>query len=379
MNTKIEVALPDTGRFGDDVDRSFTLPGKFYFDPHIYTLEQERVFYRSWQYACHSTTVEKPGSYFVRDIGDQSVIVIRDRSGELRAFHNVCQHRAHRLLEGSGRVGSSIVCPYHTWTYSLSGELLLARHSDDVIDFDKDEVCLAGVRLELFCGFIFINLDCDAQPLMQGLEDLDAEVRAMSPNIESLHLANTREIDLAANWKNSVENYSECYHCPNQHPGLAEGSLDMESYQITVHEKFHSHASRGVGDKTSYSRSDDAAAQDREFGSWLLWPNWAIEVYPGGFLNIFHHIPTGPERTLQVCEWYFESAEPTEEQMAVVKFVDDVREEDIPLCETVQKGLHSLGYTQGRLMTNPDRSYFSEHAIHDFQMKVLTALKADDV
>jgi len=164
MNTKIEVALPDTSRFSDDVDRSFTLPGKFYFDPDIYSLEQQRVFHRSWQYVCHSTTVEKPGSYFVRDIGDQSVIVVRDRNGELRAFHNVCQHRAHRLLEGAGRVGSSIVCPYHTWTYSLSGELLLARHSDEVIDFDKNDVCLAGVRLELFCGFIFINLDRDAEP-----------------------------------------------------------------------------------------------------------------------------------------------------------------------------------------------------------------------
>lgn len=375
MNTKINVALPDTGRFDDDATQSFTLPGKFYFDADIYGLEQEKIFYKSWQYVCHVTSIEKPGSYWVRDIGDQSVIVVRDRNDELRAFHNVCQHRAHRLLEGTGRVGSSIVCPYHTWTYSLSGELLLARHSDEVVDFDKGDVCLAGVRLEMLCGFVFINLDPDAAPLMDGLEAFDAEVRELSPSIEKLRLANTRKIELKANWKNSVENYSECYHCPNQHPGLAEGSLDMDSYQITVHDKFHSHASRGVGDKTQYARSDAASNDEREFGSWLLWPNWVIEVYPGGFLNVFHHIPDGPEKTVQVCEWYFEQPEPSKEQQAVVEFVDGVREEDIPLCETVQKGLHSLGYTQGRFMANKDRSYFSEHAVHDFQKKVLKALK----
>ncbi len=375
MNTKVNVPLPDTGRFDDDANQSFTLPGKFYFDADIYAMEQTKIFHRSWQYVCHVTSIEKPGSYWVRDIGDQSVIVVRDRKGGLRAFHNVCQHRAHRLLEGSGRVGSSIVCPYHTWTYSLSGELLAARHSDEVVDFDKGDVCLAAVRLELFCGFVFVNLDADAAPLMDGLESFEAEVLDMSPSIGQLRLASTREIELDANWKNSVENYSECYHCPNQHPGLSEGSLDLGSYQITVHDKFHSHASRGVGDRTVYARSDAPSDGEREFGSWLLWPNWVIEVYPGGFLNVFHHIPAGPEKTLQVCEWYFETPEPSPEQQAVVEFVDSVREEDIPLCETVQKGLHSLGYTQGRFMANKDRSYFSEHAVHDFQKKVLTALK----
>ncbi len=370
-----ESILPDVGRFTDDPNQSYTLPGRYYYEPEIFELEKDRIFHRTWQYVCHVSQLAQPGSYSVRDVGDQSVMVIRDRSGELRAFHNVCQHRAHRLLEGSGQIASAIVCPYHNWTYELSGELRYARHSEEVVDFKRSEVCLSVVRVELFCGFVFVNLDAEAQPLMQGLERFDAEVRKLSPDVEKLKLADTREIPLAANWKNSMENFSECYHCPNQHPSLSEGSLDMKTYQITVHEKYHSHASRGVGGDTQYARSMDTDGEEREFGSWMLWPNWCLEVYPGGYLNVFHHLPVAPEKTVQMCEWYFPLSEPTSEQREVINFINIVRDEDIPIVETVQKGLHSIGYNQGRFIANAERSYFSEHAVHDFQKKVVAALR----
>ena len=115
-----ESILPDVGRFTDDPNQSYTLPGRYYYEPEIFELEKDRIFHRTWQYVCHVSQLAQPGSYSVRDVGDQSVMVIRDRSGELRAFHNVCQHRAHRLLEGSGQIASAIVCPYHNWTYELS-------------------------------------------------------------------------------------------------------------------------------------------------------------------------------------------------------------------------------------------------------------------
>ena len=367
--------LPDVGRFTDDPNRSHSLPGRYYFDPDIFEHEKQAIFNRSWQYVCHVSRVAESGGYCVRDVGDQSVVVLRDTGGELRAFHNVCQHRAHRLLEGAGQLNATIVCPYHQWTYELSGALRHARHADEVADFNQTEICLSRVRAEVFCGFVFVNLDPQATPIMQGREGLDREIRELSPEIENMKLAYERTISLAANWKNSVENYSECYHCPNQHPSLSQGSLDMESYQITVHPEYHSHASRGVGDATAYARSMDSDGAEREFGSWLLWPNFALEVYPGGYLNVFHHLPVGPEKTVQLVEWYFPTEQPTPEQQDVIEFVDVVRNEDIPICENVQRGLHSLGYAQGRLMANPNRSYFSEHAVHDFQRKVLSALR----
>ncbi|MDE0456591.1 MAG: aromatic ring-hydroxylating dioxygenase subunit alpha [Chromatiales bacterium] len=371
-----DVALPDVGRFSEDPCRSHTLPGSYYYAPGVFELEKRAIFNRTWQYVCHLSRVAEPGRYCVRDIGDQSVVVLRDRGGELRAFHNVCQHRAHRLVEGTGRLGAAIVCPYHNWSYELSGELRLARHSEEVADFDRGAIRLSRVRAETFCGFVFVNLDPDARPIMEGREGLDREIRELSPAIEDLKLAYEREIPIAANWKNSVENYSECYHCPNRHPVLMQGSLDLDSYRITVHPEYHSHSSRGVGESTVYARSMDTDGDEREFGSWLLWPNFALEVYPGGYLNVFHHEPAAPERTVQRVEWYFPTEEPTPEQREVIEFVDVVRDEDVPICESVQRGLHSLGYTQGRLIATADRPHFSEHAVHDFQAKVLKALRA---
>ncbi len=136
MNSK------ELGRFIEDPEKSWTLPGRYYFDTDIYTRELNSIFYRSWQYACHSSLLSESGRYFVRDIGDQSVVVLKDKLGELRAFHNVCQHRAHRLLEGEGRIGARITCPYHAWCYELSGELHFARGSDQVLEFPKSEIRL---------------------------------------------------------------------------------------------------------------------------------------------------------------------------------------------------------------------------------------------
>ena len=367
-------SFPEIGRFHDDPNQSYTLPGTYYYDPSVYAAELEAIFSRTWQYVCHVSRLQAAGDYAVRDIGDQSVVVLRSADGQLRAYHNVCRHRAHRLLEGSGQTGTAIVCPYHNWTYRLSGELLSARHSAEVEDFNVEEFCLHGVRVETFCGFVFVNLDDDAEPLLQGLEELEWEIRELSPQLDELKLADYREIPIAANWKNSVENYSECYHCPNRHPSLANGSLDMASYQITVHDRYHSHASRGVGEDTAYGRPMDTHGEAREFGSWLIWPNFVLEVYPGGYLNSFYHLPVAVEQTIQVCEWYFPSEQPTVTQQEVIDFVDGVRDEDIPICESVQKGLHSKGYTQGRFIANSERSYFSEHAVHDFQKRVIRAL-----
>ena len=130
--------------FVHDPERAWTLPGKYYYDPLIYRRELETIFYRNWQYACHVSRLAEPGMYFVRDIGDQSIVVLRDSGGEIRAFHNVCQHRAHRLLEGEGRVRDAITCPYHAWRYGLSGELRFARGSDQVAGFPGDD-CKACV------------------------------------------------------------------------------------------------------------------------------------------------------------------------------------------------------------------------------------------
>ena len=181
-------------------------------------------------------------------------------------------------------------------------------------------------------------------------------------------------IPMKANWKNSVENFSECYHCPNQHPTLTENALDLKTYKIECHENFHVHRSRDKGDQVGYQVDTITAARPNEFRSFYLWPNTVFEVYPGGNLTVFHHAPIGPEETLQGIEWYFPDARLTDDQQAVIEFVHTVRLEDVPLCESVQKGLHSRGYGRGRLVLDPGRTDVSEHAVHHFQQKVAAAL-----
>jgi choline monooxygenase len=359
--------------FDTDPSRSRTLPGPYYHDPAIFRRETTAIFHATWQYVGHVAMLPEPGSYIVRDILDQSVAIVRGADGVIRAFFNVCQHRAHRLLEGEGNVKAVITCPYHAWSYGLDGALRTARGAERMARFDPSAFCLSSVALGEMLGFLFVNLDGKAPPFDAVTGALRAEIAAFSPDAAKLLCAHRNEFPLKANWKNSVENYDECFHCPVQHQSLITEALDYASYRVVTHEHHHSHTSRAP-DKRRYSTVTEGAAKPDAFASWLLFPNWCIEAYPGGNLTVFHHVPLGPERTVQRCEWYFPHATPTAVEREVIDFVDTVRAEDIPICESVQNGLHSLGYRRGAFVVDAARSEVSEHAVHDFQLKVLRAL-----
>ena len=365
-----------TPAFSADAETSWTLPGRYYYDPDIYRQELSAIFYRNWQYVCHVSRLKEPGQYVVRDIGDQSVVVLRDADDGIVAYHNVCQHRAHRLCEGEGKVGKRIVCPYHNWAYATSGELLFARGSELMTDFPKHDIRLQSVRVDQVCGFVFVNLDDEAPSFAETYPGLEQEILALAPAAAELERAHVQDFPLEANWKNSVENYSECYHCPNQHPSLVDGALDIDRYTIRIHQNYHRHVTTDVGDRQGY-RMQAAQGDEENFGSWLVWPNMVFEVYPGGNLTVFHHVPTGPERCVQQTEWYFAGNEPTAQEREVIDFVNAVREEDLPICESVQRGLHSQGYDRGKFIVDPARGFASEHAVHDFQLKVSAALGLD--
>ena len=358
--------------FRDNPEQSQTMSASYYHDPEIFEREKRAVFWGSWQYVGHVSMLPEPGSYLVRDILDQSVLVVRAHDGVLRAFFNVCQHRAHRLLEGEGRLGPVITCPYHNWAYDQTGALRTARGSERMASFDPARYRLQDVALGEMLGFLFVNLDGRAPPFAEVTGALEAEIARYAPHAAGLRCADRSEYRLRANWKNSVENFDECFHCPNQHRSLVEEALDWGSYRIHTFEHHHIHTSsaRNVG----YGTTTEGAARPESFLSCLLWPNWVCEAYPGGNLTVFHHDPLAPELTVQRCEWYFAHDTPSDEEREVIDFVHKVRLEDIPLCESVQKGLHSLGYRQGRFVVDPERSEISEHAVHDFQRKWLAAM-----
>ncbi|MEM7522483.1 MAG: aromatic ring-hydroxylating dioxygenase subunit alpha, partial [Pseudomonadota bacterium] len=218
-----EFALPLT----DKADESFTLPSSWYVDPAMFEREKEAIFYRTWQYVAHRSMFKAPGDYVAVKICDQNVFVMMGGDGELRAFYNVCRHRAHELLsEPHGNVKSVIVCPYHAWTFEREGALRGARFTGERPGFDKADYSLRQVRLELFLDCVFVNLDDDAESLGGQAGDLEADIRARVPYLSDLKPVGM-DTDLLgdtyqkAGWKVVVDNYVECYHCHHAHPDFA--------------------------------------------------------------------------------------------------------------------------------------------------------------
>lgn len=149
---------------GDDALSGFSLPSRYYLDESIFEQERRLIFYRNWHYAGHINQLRSPGDFVTARIVDQSIFVMRGHDDALRGFYNVCQHRGHELFSGTGNA-KAIVCPYHAWSYHQDGRLRHARNADQVKGFDASKFCLKTIRVEVFCGFVFVNLDPGAKPL----------------------------------------------------------------------------------------------------------------------------------------------------------------------------------------------------------------------
>ena len=187
-----EMELPLT----DEAMTSFTLPSAYYTSPAVYEREKEAIFYRTWQYVAHRSAFAEPGDYVAIRICDQSVFVMKGGGGVLRAFYNVCRHRAHELLaEPHGNVRSAIVCPYHAWAYEREGALRRARFSEERPGFDRTDYGLRPIRLELFCACVFVNLDDGAESLADLAGDMERDLRWRVPYLGDLAMPSKR-IDL---------------------------------------------------------------------------------------------------------------------------------------------------------------------------------------
>jgi choline monooxygenase len=366
---------PKLAGFNVDPAHSYTLSAPYYREPEVLARERDAIFFKSWIFIGHGEKVAHVGDYFTHSIFDQDILVIRAKDQRIRAFYNVCAHRAHELLQGEGNA-KVITCPYHAWSYHADGSLRSARGSEKVAGFDKDEFCLKEVQIESFLGFLFVNLDPAAPPLAVQSGDLAKEVRGYVPDVEELTFSRRLTFDLKANWNNVVDNYLECYHCPPAHPAFSD-LIDIKKYRSITHGIYSSHIGPMTGgDNKAYKF--DAARQDSSlhFSGWYLWPNITLNTFPGcPNLSVLQIIPTGPETCREYWDFYFSSQEPNDEERAAVEYVDRVLQpEDIGLVESVQRGLRSKGYHQGRYIVDAERSDISEHALHHFHSLVLNAL-----
>jgi choline monooxygenase len=343
-----------------------TLPWSWYSDPAVLQLEQERIFRRSWQYVGRTDELPQRGSYVATRIGDVPVLLVRDEDGALRAFLNVCRHRGSLLCDGTG-TRATIQCPYHAWTYALDGSLTAAPRLANEGEADLAELGLVALPLGTWGPLVFVCPDPHATPFEEFLDGVPEQVAAAGIDVSSLRFLQRSESELACNWKISVENFLECYHCQVAHPGFsAVMDVSPDAYLLEAH--------AGRMSQQSPPRPEPRGAYDPtgevERGQFhLLFPGTALNVMPGRpNLSIGPIVPLDAERTYRFLDYFVaEDADEAwiEESLA---FDEQVGAEDRRLVERVQAGVRTGLLEGGRLLPE------SERLIAHFQSLVVDAL-----
>jgi phenylpropionate dioxygenase-like ring-hydroxylating dioxygenase large terminal subunit len=344
-----------------------SLDARYYTDPKIFEVERHGLLSKTWQFACHSSEIPEPGCYAAFEIAGENLFAVRGRDGEIRVFYNVCQHRAHQLVEGSGK-SSVVVCPYHAWTYELTGQLRAGPNIKSVDGFDKSGICLSEVLCEEFLGFLFVNLDDQAKPMDDWFPKARQELEEWVPNWNRLKPIEWVEIPENCNWKVSVENYSECYHCSLNHPTFANGVVKPETYDIQPQGKCLRHTTECQALENMTYDINSGFEHCEEYSSWFLWPMFSFQVYPGNVLNTYHWRAIDHNHVVVWRGWYTIDGEDSEmvRRLALQDRATTV-EEDIHLVESVQRGLQSRGYRPGPLVIDPKGGVNSEHPVMHLQ------------
>ena len=356
-----------------------SLPQKYFISPDVFAEEQESIFSKEWLLVGHQSQIPKPGDYIVRQVIGESLIVIRDKDEEIRAFYNVCRHRGTRLIEhraGEAVCGhtSAIQCPYHAWTYGLDGRLIGAPHMDEVPGFDKADYPLHPVNLGVWEGFIFINLNDGEARLRseatarQRSGDFISLERWFAPlngkfanwNMSILRPAKRIEYDVRANWKLMFENYSECYHCPGVHPMLSKVS-PYDSAENDLAEGPFLGGFMKINPGKSLTMSGNACAlpieHDQEHDKestqrvfyYSIFPNMLLSMHPE-YVMVHQLWPQSPEQTLIVCDWLFHPDAFARKDFTpedAIEFWDMTNKQDWHVCELSQQGIASRAYQPG--------------------------------
>ena len=349
----------------ENVAHADGLAARYYTDPAHFELEKTRIFHRSWICVGHQCMAKEPGDYFVANVADQEVLVVRNHEGKLNAFFNVCRHRGHAVASGSGQC-ERIVCPYHAWAYDLDGRLLKAPYSEHVPSFDPAQVKLNAVSIATLAGAVFVNLDSDAPPLLSVFEGVEAEILAYIPNVAEQELVYDNPMTFHCNWKVAVENFSECYHCGPVHGYLITNIIDPDSYQLSA---------RALVQRHIVAARDSAMTQRL----WHFWPNTAMGLYPipnlGMIWCIRHMYPVSHDESVYHYRWFCDpggSAATIREY--ALHHANTTGAEDADVSGGVQRGMGSLGFEHAQLFSTPQHGVSSEHVIKYFHDLVRAAI-----
>ncbi|HEV3456238.1 MAG TPA: aromatic ring-hydroxylating dioxygenase subunit alpha [Thermoanaerobaculia bacterium] len=334
-----------------------TLPREYFVSEEIFRAERERIFSRSWLLAGHQSRLGEPGSCLLFELGKESVLVVRDGAGEIRAFHNHCRHRGSRLCqEETTQLGPAIQCPYHAWTYGLDGALRAAPNMKEVAGFDRADYPLHRVALENWEGLLFVNLTPQPAPFAASLPALVGKFSHWRlPELRSVHRT---VYEVEANWKLFFHNYSECYHCPTVHPQLnkltpyrnTENDLDEgpvlggpmrlsdPAGSMTMH-----------GGRCAPPLAGLSAEERSRVFYYTLFPTAFLSLHPDYFL--VHRLQAlATDRTRILCEWFFHPdaiAAPGFDPEPAIAFWDLTNRQDWELCANAHRGVVSNAWQPG--------------------------------
>ncbi|HEY3005415.1 MAG TPA: aromatic ring-hydroxylating dioxygenase subunit alpha [Kribbellaceae bacterium] len=351
-----------------------TLAGSYYTDENIFALEQQQIFEQLWFCAARGTDLPDPGSFRTVQVGRESVLLTRNRRGEVRAFFNVCRHRGAQLCtEETGQTKRAFQCPYHAWTYDLDGKLVAAPNLTKMPDIDRTEFGLRTIAVREWLGYVWVCLadeppsfeDTVAAAIVERLGDLESIEHY---DVGSLSVGRRITYDVKANWKLIIENFMECYHCATIHPELTEVLPEFaDGYAAQF---YVGHGAEFGSDVRGFTVDGSAGLdripgvteeQDRRY--------YAITVKPQVFINlvpdhvIWHRMyPMAVDRTIVECDWLYLPGvvDSGRDVSASVELFDRVNRQDFEACERCQPAMGSRMYRDGGVLVP------SEHHIGEF-------------
>jgi Rieske 2Fe-2S family protein len=361
-----------------------TLPARYYYDADHYRRELETFWYRSWLYAGRASELPGPRTYKLFELADQSILILRDEGGRLRAFHNTCRHRGSLLCkEAKGELGRHLVCPYHAWTYSLEGRLVRTAYRVESEGFRLEDYPLHPVAVAEWGGFLYVNLEPEpGQALTDALGELPVRFRSWRP--ERLEIGHALTLPLACNWKVFWENFMECYHCPGVHPelcrvvpiygrGIVSPREDPAALgaDLAARRLAPGAVTWSLDGQTSFPWFEGLTEAEKTAGHtyWTMLPSCFFVAHVD-YVRTVSVVPRGAERTDLVVDWLFPPGTLEDEHFDVeraTEFGRLVLEQDGRVCELNQRGLHCRRQEAGVLVGQ-------ERGIYEFKRWVLERL-----
>lgn len=332
------------------LESATALPARFYVGEAMLAMEKRAVFARSWQLVAHQGQLAEAGDHVVEQVGDVPVIVVRGQDGVLRAFPNVCRHRAGPLALCNGKGARALHCKYHGWSYTLEGQLRSAPEMQGAADFDVSSIRLPPLRVVEWQGLVFVALSDNVPPFEEVYAGITERIAPI--DLAAMRFLRRDSYDIACNWKVYIDNFLEGYHLPHVHPGLSK----VLDYRVYDTELFPWHSLQH-----SPLRNSGDIYGDGEAFYYFVYPNVMLNIMPGR-LQTNRILPLGPDRCRVEFDYYYAQDDKAQARIANDQaFSDEVQAEDITICEAVQKGLVSGTYEAGRLCPKRESALWLFH------------------